>query len=104
MMAAYENIPDDAMAVIIRIMKVMPRHHWRLTHVHDGEVKVPVVTPSQALGIIDSVEMSTLIFEREGRRAYIELAPGNGADVVVDHTDRPDFTPIIDRVMEEVGE
>ena len=87
---------------LIRALKV---HGFRATMVNDGEEMVKTSTEAQALDAVFSVDEATLVFQREkgGKRYGVFLVCGEDRDIIADHHDLPEFTPIIDQYMRDAG-
>ena len=73
---------------------------FQLHGVNEGEELVLTATPDEALEVIGSVEISTLVFTRGARRYGVLLVMGNGEDVACDHTDdNGPFVAAIDQAL-----
>lgn len=99
--------PIAAEKVLRKMFAKLAEAGWHPVKVWDGEESVKVETVEEAIDVIDSVELSNVIVERDGQRHTIALIPCNGEDVISDHTfkdndDSDGFSALMNSVDEEV--
>lgn len=98
--------PEDAERVLRKMFAKLEESGWKVYEVYDGGGWVKATTIDEALDIIDSVEDSTAYFEKPGALIHtVYLIPGNGEDVICDHTmaagDADGFNAVMDSVISE---
>lgn len=73
---------------------------WKLAYIFDGEAYVYPKNLREAVDEVMSVEEASVVFDKEGKKAWVLVIPSNDEDLVTDHTDIQEVRDVIDPIIE----